>query len=64
MDGDKVEKMGETARKNLEPIPEELDIPGEVDDSDDSDTEDDSRLSMRAQFEMDSLSQELQDYSG
>ena len=64
MNGDKVKKMGDVARRNLGPIPEELNLsdPNQEDSDLESDLESD--LSMVVQNEIETLSQELDDLTG
>ena len=60
-DGDKVQKMDEADRKNLPPIPEELNLPESSSSDSDSSFDFDSNASLDAQYETDTLSQELAD---
>ena len=64
LDGDKVEKMDAHDRKNLSPIPEELNLSDTRSDarsSEDTDFGSNSDASMHAQYETDTLSQDLAD---
>ena len=56
--------MGDVARRNLGPIPEELNLVESDDDDSDQESDLDSDLSMAVQQEIATLSQELQDLTG
>ena len=56
--------MGDAARKNLAPIPEELHLSDSDHEDSDLDSDFDSDVSMEVQKELDTLSQELQDLTG
>ena len=61
LNGDKVQKMNDTDRKNLPPIPEELNLPEPNSSDSDSSSDFDSNASLDPQYETDTLSQELAD---
>ena len=56
-------KLGDAARRNLGPIPEELHH-AESDQKSDQESDFDSDISMAVQQEIDTLSQELEDLTG
>jgi len=64
LNGDKVQKMGDTARKNLGPIPEELNPPDSDPEDSDLESDCDSDVSMSVQREIDTLSQEIDGLTG
>ena len=56
--------MGDVARSNLGPIPEELNLAGSENEDSDLESDLESDISMAVQREIDTLSQELQDLTG
>ena len=56
--------MGNVARSNLGPIPEELNLAELENEDSDQESDLDSDISMAVQQEIDTLSQELQDLTG